>query len=113
MSVKNSMQFIPLTSIDSATFTGSYQAINSTGTPFPCFAFKLVNNSTKDVTVSYDGTNDHDYVPTATAVIYDLMTNKQPQNDYCALKHGTIVYVKGSAGTGSVYLVGLYQPQGV
>lgn len=112
MSVKNSMYYIPMTSIDSATFTGSYQLINTGGTTLPCFSFKIVNNSTVDVTVSINGTTDHDYIPTKSAQIYDLQTNKQPQNDMCQLAQGTKVYVKGSAGTGSVYLVGLTQLKG-
>ena len=112
MSFKNSMKFIPLSSIDSSTFTGAYQVLNA-GVPFPLFAFKIVNNSTKDVTVSYDGgVTDNDYIPTTSAVIYDLQANKAPQNDFSALPQGTVVQVKGSAGTGSIYFVGLYQPQG-
>lgn len=111
MSVKNSMYYIPMTSIDSATFTGAYQAINA-GTTQPCFAFKIINNSTVDVTISLDGTTDHDYIPSKSAQIYDLQTNKQPQNDMCLLVQGTKVYVKSSAGTGSVYLVGLTQLKG-
>jgi hypothetical protein len=113
MSFKNSMQFIPLTSIDSATFIGSYQAINSTGVPYPLFAFKVINNSTVDVTGSIDGTTDHFFVPTRSAFVYDLQTNKAPQNDFCAMKQGTVIYVKnGAAGMGSVYFEGLYQAQG-
>ena len=112
MSVKNSMAYIPMTSINSSTFTGAYQVINTNGTTSPCFAFKIVNNSTVDVTVSINGTTDHDYIITKTAQIYDLQTNKQPQNDACLLAKGTKVYVKGSAGTGSIYLIGLTQLEG-
>lgn len=112
MSVKNSMTYIPMTSIDSATFTGAYQVINTNGTTLPCFIYKIVNNSTVDVTVSVNGTTDHDYVPTKTAQVYDLQANKRPQNDMCLLAKGTKVYVKGSAGTGLVYLVGLTQLEG-
>jgi hypothetical protein len=113
MSVKNSMMFIPLTSIDSATFTNSYQAINPSGLPNPLFAFKVINNSTVDITGSIDGSTDHFFVPKATAFVYDLQTNSSPQNDLCVMKQRTVVYVSGSSGTGSVYLEGLYQPQGI
>ncbi len=107
------MDYIPMTSISSTTFTGSYQAINSTGTTQTCFVYKIVNNSTVDVTVSLDGTTDHDFYPSKSAGVLDLQTNKSPQNDSNSLPKGKIVYVKGSAGTGSVYLVGLYQPKEV
>jgi hypothetical protein len=112
MGFKNSMKFIPLSSIDTATFTGSYQVLNS-GIPFPLFAFKIVNDSTVGVTVSYDGgITDNDYIPAMSAVIYDLQANKSPQNDFSALPQGTSVQVNFLLGTGLVYFVGLYQPQG-
>ncbi len=99
-----------MTSIASSTFTGSYQAINSTGTTEPCIIYKIVNNSTVDVTISLDGTNDHDFVPTASACVYDNNAGRQPINELALLAKGQVVYVKGSAGTGSVYLVGIMNP---
>ena len=111
MSVKNSVSFIPLTNIDSATFTGAFQAIN-VGTPQSCFTFKIVNNSSVDITISLDGSTAHDFLPLKTAQIYDLQTNKQPQNDMCLLAQKSIVYVKGAAGIGSVYLIGLTHSKG-
>lgn len=49
-------------SIDSSTFTGSYQNL---GGPllFPASLIKLVNNSTVLIDVSIDGVNDHDVAP--------------------------------------------------
>lgn len=110
MAVKNITQAIGLTSIDSATFTGSYQLINTAGTPNPCFLLKIINNSTKDVTVSYDGTHDNDFVPTLTTALLQTQTNAQPNNFINNFAQGTKVYVKSTAGTGSVYLAGYYQP---
>jgi hypothetical protein len=95
-----------LRSIDSATFTGSYQAL---GTPLahPSYICKLVNNSTVLVTISIDGVNDHDVAPASSFWLYDEgktgLSSAEP-----ALPKGTQVMVKGSAGTGSVYLVTQY-----
>lgn len=94
-----------LRSIDSATFTGSYQNV---GTPLlhPSYICKLVNNSTVLVTISIDGVNDMDVAPANSFWLYDETKGVQP--GACALPAGTQIMVKGSAGTGSVYLVSQY-----
>jgi len=108
MNVKSYIRYIPMVSIDSATFTGSYQAL--TATSDPCIIYKIVNNSTMDVTVSMNGTTDHDFIPTKTGAVYDNQAGSQPSNKDALLKKGQVFYVKGSAGVGSVYLVGIEQP---
>lgn len=94
-----------LRSIDSATFTGSFQTL---GTPLahPSYKCKMVNNSTSLVTVSIDGTNAIDVAPANSFWLYD---EGQGSNvTHVALPKGTQIYVKGSAGTGLVYLVSQY-----
>lgn len=110
MSVKNSIQAIALTSIDSATFTGSYQAINSSGLSKNCFMIRITNNSNKDVTVSYNGSTDHDFIKAGTSIQLSFQDMAQPNNFIANMSLGTIVYVKGAAGAGLVYLAGYYQP---
>ncbi len=100
----------PLRTIDSATFTGSYQNL---GTPLdnPSYICKMVNNSTVLVTISIDGINDMDVAPANSFWLYD--EGKVGFNSgYPALPAGTQIMVKGSAGTGSVYLVSQYIIQG-
>lgn len=94
-----------LRSIDSATFTGSYQAL---GTPLanPSFICKLVNNSNVLVTISIDGTTDVDVAPAGSFWLYDETKSKIPDAQF--LPQGTQFFVKGSAGTGLVYLVSQY-----
>ena len=110
MAVKNSVQALALTSIDSATFTGAYQAVNAAGLSKNCFMIRLTNNSNKDITVSYNGTTDHDFVKAGASIQLEFQTNSQPNNLIANMAAGTIVYVKGAAGTGLVYLAGYYQP---
>lgn len=95
-----------LRSIDSSTFTGLYQAI---GTAFqnPASLIKIVNNSTVAVTISWDGVNDHDFIPATSFALYDITANSQRESGVF-ISEGTIIYVKGSAGVGSVYLVDFY-----
>jgi hypothetical protein len=105
----NRVQWEPLRSIDSSTFTGSYQAV---GTPLvnPSYILKLVNNSTMLVTISIDGVNDIDVAPANSFWLYDE-GKMGISAQFPAVPAGTQVYVKGLAGTGSVYLVSQYIPQ--
>lgn len=106
MSYTQRIAWETLRSRDSATFTGSYQTL---GGPllFPGYIVKLVNNSTVLVTISIDGINDMDVAPAGSFWLYDEskagLSSSNP-----ALPQGTQILVKGSAGTGSVYLVSQY-----
>ncbi len=90
-----------LRSIDSATLTGSYQAL---GTPLlhPAYILKLVNNSTSLVTISRNGTSDIDVAPANSFWLYD---EDEGGDTHESVPAGTQIYVKGSAGTGLIYLV--------
>ncbi len=106
MSYTNRISWENLRSIDSATFTGSYQAL---GTPlqFPSYILKLVNNSSVIVTISIDGVNDIDIAPAGSYWLYDE-GKVGSSSQVPAVPAGTQVYVKGSASAGLVYLVSQY-----
>ena len=106
MSATSKLAWETLRSRDSATFTGSYQTL---GTPLsnPAYILKLVNNSTVLVTISIDGTTDIDIAPANSFWLYDE-SKVGERGTFPAIPKGTQVYVKGSAGTGSVYLVSQY-----
>jgi len=105
MSYTNRIAWELLRSIDSSTLTGSYQAL---GGPllFPSYIAKLVNNSTVLVTVSIDGTHDYDIAPANSFFLYDEAKYSGPALQF--LPAGTQIFVKGSAGTGSIYFVSQY-----
>lgn len=112
MAVKNSIAAIPLTSIDSSTFDGTtYMAINPSGVPHALFAFNIINDSSSDITVSYDGSTDNDFIPQGSTSSNPIQYNSQPNTYIANLAKGTIIWVKGSTGTGNVYLSGYYQQQ--
>jgi hypothetical protein len=91
-----------LRSIDSATLSGSYQAVGTALTN-PARIIKFTNNSTSFTTISWDGVNDHEVLPAGSFTLLDVSANKEVQN-YCEIAVGTTFYVKGSAGVGSVYV---------
>lgn len=92
-----------LRSLDSSTLSGAYIAL---GGPllFPSYKLKMVNTSTVLVTVSINGTSDIDVCPASTGWIYD----EDVTMNHEAIPAGTQIYVKGSAGTGLIYLVSQY-----
>jgi len=100
-----------LRSIDSGNFDGTYMAL---GTPLGHQAclIKFTNLSDVDVTVSWDGgTTDHDLVPANGFALYDVTQQTQRESGIYVAK-GTPFYVKGSQGTGLVYLTALYPVEG-
>lgn len=107
MSDTRRLTYEPLRSIDSATFTGSYQTL---GSPLdhPSAIIKLVNNSTVLVTISIDGAEDFDVAPANSFWLYDNTANSKHETDSIFVAKGTQYYVKGSAGTGLVYLAVQY-----
>ena len=88
-----------------APFTGAYQSFSALA--HPSYILKLVNNSTVLVTVSIDGINDIDVAPSNSFWLYDE-SKAGDRGQMPAVPQGTIVSVKGTAGTGSVYLVSQY-----
>lgn len=104
--LSNRIAWETLRSINSATFTGAYQALG-TALLYPSYILKMVNNSTVLVTISIDGTNDVDVCPSGSFWLYDEGKVAR-QSAVPAIPAGTQIYVKGAAGTGSVYLVSQY-----
>lgn len=106
MGITGRIAWETLRTIDSATLTGSYQTV---GTPLahPSYICKLVNNSTVLVTISIDGINDIDVAPASSFWLYDE-GKTDLVSAYPSLPAGTQFYVKGSAGTGLIYLATQY-----
>lgn len=112
MAVKNTILTVPMTTFASSSVTGSYQPIITGGLAHPCFLLRITNASTKDITISFDGVNDADYIFSNTA--NNIPTNYPliPNTNSAQFPKGLQIYVKGTAGTGNIYVAGYYQSQG-
>lgn len=95
-----------LRSINSASFTGSYQQIGTELT-YPTRIIKIYNGSSVGITISWDGINDHEFLPSTGFLLLDVSTNRQ-SNFQCQISEGTAFFAKGSAGSGLVYLSTYY-----
>lgn len=111
MALKNSIAAVPLKTFASASLTGTYQPINAGGLTKACFTIRLMSTSSTDVTISYDGTTDNDYLVAGTTLQLPNQSNGQPNNFIASFPSSFTVWVKGTAGTGNLYLSGYYQPQ--
>lgn len=112
MSLKNNVLAIPLSSFDSAGLTTSYQVLNTGGLDEACTIIRIVNDSSRSITLSYDGITDHEYVQTTKDLVLNFQTNSQPQAQSSLMRKGTVIWIKAaSAGTGLIYLSGYYNPQ--
>jgi hypothetical protein len=97
-----------LRSLAFGSVTTTYVAV---GTAFdhPVRIIKLLNATNADVTVSYDGVVDHEYIPAGGFALYDFCTN-QAQTAGAFIAQGTIMYVKsaGAPSSGGMYISTYY-----
>ena len=109
MSLSNKVAPIVMTSIDSATFTGNYQLLSGpAGIAQALIMMQISNDSDENITISYDGVNDNDFLLAGLDRELQFQTNSSEPGKVAMLPKGTKVYVKGTAGSGSVYLAGWY-----
>ena len=105
--VKNKLAFEALRSTAASTFTGSDQTLGAV-MAHPIRIFTLTSTCNVDVTVSYDGgTTDHEIIPAGSFLLIDVTSDRVWDCEF-ALAQGVQVSVKGSAGTGSIYLSTYY-----
>ncbi len=104
--VSNRIGWETLRTFNSATLNGTFQAL---GSPlgFPSYILKMVNNSNVAVTISIDGATEIDVCPASSFWLYDEGKVGSFAN-IPAVSTGTQIYIKGSAGTGNIYLVSQY-----
>lgn len=95
---------------NTATLTGTYQALNTTGFGEDIKMLKIYNAGTQAVTVSYDGVTDHDYYPPSSTFVFDIQTNHANTSSFGSGtlygRKGQIIYGKGTAGVGNLYIIG-------
>ena len=106
----SSFQCIPRAVFNTASLTGSYQALNGTGFGDDIKILKIYNAGTLGIDISYDGTTDHDYFPAGATQIIDLQANHADNSAYSSGtlngRKGQVIYGKGKAGTGNLYIIG-------
>jgi len=105
---QNSVKALELSSIASSGIGAAYLPINGTGFAKPIFFLRIVNGGSTAVTISYDGVTDNEYIPVSGVFELSAQNNSQPAAQIALFSARTIVYIKGTAGTGSIYVSGYY-----
>ncbi len=105
---QNSVKSFVLSSVLSSSVTTLYAPLNSSGFTHTPFFIRIINASSVAITVSYDGINDNEFIPANSVFELPSQTNSQPNAQVALFSKGTVVYVKGTAGTGNIYLSGYY-----
>lgn len=106
---RNSCKALTLATFDSAALTSSFKVVNTDGFLYPPFFIRIVNGGSTAITVSYDGTNANEYIPANKEFELPTQQNGQPNAWVCKFPAGTKVYVKGTAGTGTITVSAYYQ----
>jgi|FreactcultuFSWF8_1027224.scaffolds.fasta_scaffold05893_3 hypothetical protein len=105
---QNSVKPFILSNVLSSTITSLYAPLNGTGFIEAPFFIRINNASSMAITVSYDGIHDHEFIPAGTIFDLNSQTNSQPNAQIALFPKFTIIYIKGTAGTGNIYLSGYY-----
>lgn len=106
----NYLQCITMAVFNTASLTGSYAALNGTGFSDDIKVLKVINLGTNGITVSLNGSTDHDFYPPGGYFVLDMQANHTTESPYASGtwrgKKGQIIYGKGTAGTGNLYIIG-------
>ena len=110
---KNFIKSLTVTTVDAAAITaGTWVDFFAGGTTEACFMIRITNTSDTNVLISFDGgITAHEMVPSGEAVDLNLQANSSPTNFVSLLRKGTVISVRGTAGTGLIYLSGYYNEQ--
>lgn len=95
-----------LRTYDSSGGDASFQAVG-TALSFPARLIKFKNDSDVDVTISYNGIDDHDIILAGDREVEDLSSNKSNPEGMMRPK-GTLISAKSAAGTGNFYITVIY-----
>jgi len=105
------IQAIPLATLSSALISNTYTPVNGTGLPNACFLLRIINNSTEPVTLSYGGSTDSDILPAGDTLQLPGPINTNQGSRGALFPIGTIIYARGTAGTGSIGVAGYFTLQ--
>jgi hypothetical protein len=105
---QTSVKSFVLSNVLSSAVTALYAPLNGTGFTHAPFLIRIINASSAAITISYNGVDDNEFIPANGVFELPSQTNSQPNAQVALFSKGTIVYIKGTAGTGNIYLSGYY-----
>jgi hypothetical protein len=109
--IKNTLKPVQMTTVDITTLTTSYTPQKTFDQPL--VIMRIVNDSNRDISISWNNSTDHDYVIQGQTLQIDCgsgLTDKF--SGKCLIASGTRLSFKvaSGSGTGNLYVTGYYQP---
>ncbi len=101
----------PLRSLAYTSFSGTSYVGVGPALQDPCHSYKWQNNTDVDLFLSWDGVNDHEFMPAHTGFVYDVGSNKSFSAGALHVAQGTRFYVRESAAAatmGEVYITAYF-----
>lgn len=115
----SSFQAIEMAIYNTGSLTSSFAGINlaasyaiytGNGFQYDIKILVIKNTSNVGVTISYDGITQHDFIEAGGHLVLDLQTNHSTNSSYSSGtlngRQGQIIFGKGTAGTGNIYITG-------
>jgi|AntAceMinimDraft_17_1070374.scaffolds.fasta_scaffold253421_1 hypothetical protein len=106
------VQHIPMITYNTAGINGTFASLNGTGFPTDIKLLVVYNGGTNAVTISFNGVDDGHYFPPLSTFTFDIQTNHACNSAYSSgtkvARKGQIIFGKGTAGTGNLYIMGYY-----
>lgn len=105
-----SVQCIPNASFDLTALTGSFQALNGSGTADDIKQLVIFNGGSVGVDISYDGVNKHDFWPAGATIVLDFQANHADGSSTGTgtkyLRKGQIIYGRTSTTSTQLQMSG-------
>lgn len=112
---QSSFQAITRAVFNTNALNASYAPLNTPGFSDDIKILKIINMGTQGVDISYNGVTDHDFIPpfapgtNVVPFVLNLQANHacNSSNGSGTLngRKGQIIYGKGTAGTGNLYII--------
>lgn len=100
------------TYFDATLLDADYQIVDP-GIPEPIYYMKIINTSTVNVFISYNGHYPQDMVLAGSSIEIYLQTNKRPKSHTALFERGRKVYVAMETNPGKsgyIYVISYYHP---
>ena len=92
---------------DSATMPAAFTLLGASSHAW--FLLRFVNSSNETVEISYDGVNLNDALVAGETFNVNAQTNATPTANVALFPKNFQVWVRGTAGAGTFYVIGYYQ----
>ena len=103
---------IEMQTLDSSTLAiDAWEPFNVAGMEGALTFIRITNTSNTVIFISYDGDNDHEYIAAGDKISVYFQMNSSPTNYTSKLSKHTVVYARGAAGQGNIYLSGYYNEE--